>query len=139
MQSALCCHKKDIQFKMKKNVPIKQLIQKAIRNYNERYHSSIKCTPKEVHLRKIENSTVKQNLEENKRKVIEKLNKSREDYREARKEGFIKNYKALRHKEQPKYKKAKLEKIHLCNIKRPLKFLDLDDDNTNDNHADTIE
>lgn len=37
---------------------------------------------------------VKQNLEENKRKIIEKLNKTREDYRETREEGFIKNYKA---------------------------------------------
>jgi len=46
----------------------------------------------------------------------------RKDYQELRKRGFIKNYKALRHKEEPKYKQSDLENIHCSNIKRKLKF-----------------
>lgn len=126
-----------ILYKLERNIPIKQLIQKAIRSYNERYHSSIKCTPSDVHLGKIENGIIKRNLEENKRKIIEKLNRSREDYSESREEGFIKNYKAVRHKEQPKYKKSKLERVHHCNIKRPLKFTVMD--NTDDTLMDTTD
>lgn len=123
-----------ILYQSNKNIPVKQLIQKTIRNYNDRYHSSIKCSPYDVHLGKIDNNRIKNNLEDNKRKVINKLNEHREDYTENRKEGFIKNYKAVRHKEQPKYKKANLKNVHPCNIKRSLKFSDLD--NTNDTLMD---
>lgn len=119
--------------KIEKEIPTKQLIQRAIRNYNNRYHSSIKCTPSDVHLGKINNNTVRKNLEDNKRKIINKLNENREEYTENREEGFVKNYKAVRHKEQPKYRKSKLDRVHNCNIKRPLKFSGMDntDDNTN--------
>lgn len=40
------------------------------------------------------------------------------------KKDFLKNYKALRYKEQPRYKKGNLKNIHPCNIKKPLKFAD---------------
>lgn len=110
---------------------MKQLIQKAMRNYNERYHSNIKNTPNDVQQGKVDAEKVKNNLEEYKKKIIAKLNKSREDYEETRDEGYIKNYKALRHKEQPRYRKTKLKNIHPCNIKKPLKFTDADTtDNT---------
>ena len=35
----------------------------------------------------------------------EKLNKNREDYKETRKTGYIKNYKAVRHKEAQSIRK----------------------------------
>lgn len=124
-----------ILYKINREIPIKQLIQKAVRNYNDRYHSSIKCNPREVHLGKIDKNIVRRNLEENKKKIVGKLNKSREQYEENREVGFIKNYKAVRHKEQPKYKKSKLDKVHHCNIKRPLKFSDAD--NTGNTPVDT--
>ena len=126
-----------IMYKANKEIPVKQLIQRSIRNYNERYHSTIKCTPKEVQQGKMDENKVRKYLEDSKRKIIDKINNSREDYKENRKEGFIKNYKAVRHKEQPKYKKTKLERIHPCNIKRPLKFADLD--NTDDTNMDTTD
>lgn len=121
-----------ILHKINKNIPIKQQIQRAVRNYNERYHSAIKCTPNEVQQGKIDEDKIRKNLEENKKKIIDKVNNCREDYKEKRQEGFIKNYKALRHKEQPKYKKAKLENVHPCNIKRPLKFSDMDNNDNSD-------
>ena len=89
-----------IMHKTNREIPIKQLIQRTIRNYNERYHSAIRCTPNEVQQGRMDEAKIKKILEDNKRKIIDKLNNSREDYREERNEGFIKNYKAIRHKEQ---------------------------------------
>lgn len=126
-----------ILYNTNKETPVKQLIQRSIRNYNERYHSTIKCIPSIVQQGKIDENKIKKTLEDNKRKIIDKLNNSREDYTENRTEGFIKNYKAVRHKEQPKYRKAKLEQIHPSNIKRKLKFSDLD--NTDDINRDTTD
>lgn len=53
-------------------------------------------------------SKTKKNLEEHKKKIIDELNKNRENYMKEKQERYIKNYKVLRHKEQPKCKKAKL-------------------------------
>lgn len=53
---------------------------------------------------------------------------NREEYSEKRKEGYVRNYKATRHKELPKFRKLNLDNIHPCNIKRPQKFTDLVDD-----------
>ena len=126
-----------ILYKLEKGLSVKQLLQKAIRNYNDRFHSATKYTPNEVHNNKVDFEIVKKNLEETKIKNINKLNKDREDYEERRSEGFIKNYKAVRHKEQPKYRKQKLKDIHPCNIKRPLKFSDVD--NSHDTPMDTTD
>lgn len=65
----------------------------------------MKCTPYEVHNNKVSQETIKKNIELMKNKSITKLNENREYYTENRKEGFIKNYKAARHKEEPKYRK----------------------------------
>lgn len=127
-----------ILYKLEKECSVKQLIQKAIRNYNERFHSTIKYTPNEVHDNKVDPEIVKNNLETTKHKIINKLNKNRENYEETRTEGFIKNYKAVRHKEQPKFRKGKLENIHPQNIKKPLKFADANNDTSNDD-MDTTE
>lgn len=80
-----------ILYKTEKGLSMKQLIQKAIRNYNNRFHSTIKCTPNEVHENKIDLGIVKKNLETAKHKIINKLNESRENYEEKRPEGFIEN------------------------------------------------
>lgn len=101
---------------------IKQAMQQAVRNYNERFHSTIKTSPQQVQTGKISLERVYENLKSTKKKRLIKLNTKREDYEERRTSGFIKNYKAVRHKHQPKYKKAKLDKIHITNVKRPLKF-----------------
>lgn len=74
-----------------------------------------KYTPNEIQQRNL--------LKSNNRKVRDKLKKLREDYLEEVTEGLIKNCKAVIHKEQPEHKKAKLNP---CNIKRPLKFSDVD-------------
>jgi len=121
------------------NMSVKQIMQRAVRNYNERYHSTIKCTPSEAHNNKIELTKIKENIDSAKQKMLEKHNGNREHYEEKREEGFIKNYKAVRHKEAPKFKKANLGNIDPINIKRPYKFTEntnddyVADDNTNDN------
>lgn len=38
--------------------------------------------------------------------------------------GILKNYKSLRHKNEPKYRQLNLKNIHITNIKRPYKFAD---------------
>lgn len=101
---------------------VKRLMQLAIRNYNERFHSTIKSIPKEVQNRTVDFEKIKENLKTVKLKNLSRLNKKREEYQEERSTGFIKNYKAVRHKEQPKYKKMNLNNIHIANIKRSPKF-----------------
>lgn len=64
-------------------------------------------------------------MKEVKERNLEKANANREDYKENRSEGFIRNYRAKRHKHLPKYRKTKLRNIHVTNIKRPLKFTDV--------------
>lgn len=46
----------------------------------------------------------------------------RDDYEETTEYGFIKNYRSLRHKEYPKFRKSRLKGIYENNIKRRLKF-----------------
>ena len=89
-----------ILYQTNRDLPTHQLIQRTIRNCNERFHSSIKYTPKEVQEGSINLDNIKQNLEECRKKKIDKLNLKREENRKTREVGFIKNYKALRHKEK---------------------------------------
>lgn len=103
-------------------LPITQQIQKAIMLYNETYHSTIKCSPLEVQNHKVDHTIIYERLCKAKEEKIRKRNKDRENYTETRQEGFIKNYKNLRHKEQPKFRKQLLQGIHTSNIKRPTKF-----------------
>lgn len=44
------------------------------------------------------------------------------EYIEARKEGFIENYKPVRHREEPKFRKHALKNVHKYNIRTPFKF-----------------
>lgn len=91
---------------------------------------------------KVDKIQIEKLLKEYKDKIITKRNEKRENYEQNEVEGYVKNYKALRHKDEPKYRKLKLENVHLSNIKRPTKFsgqLDINastynnDDNTTTN------
>lgn len=69
--------------------------------------------------------------------MLDKNNRNRENYEEEREEGFIKNYKAVRHKEVPKFKKAKLKNINPANIKRVYKFTEDKNDNRIEDSSNT--
>lgn len=120
-----------------KRVISSQIIE-AVRNYNSIFHSSIQCTPNQAENDITLKDKIYQNLLKSQEKRLEKHNRKREHYDETRQEGYIKYYKSLRHKGQPKYRKYKLINVHPCNIKRPLKFTEDDnsspsnDDNTTD-------
>lgn len=111
----------------KTRVSLRSKVQQAIRSYNQRVHSTIKFTPSDVQNQKVEFENVIKNLKEIKERRLKKFNENREEYKETRSTGFVKNYKAVRHKQVPKYKKLKLNNIHLTNIKRNTKFSALHD------------
>lgn len=117
------------------NIPIISQMAKAIKCYNNSFHSSIKCTPFEVEQHKIDHNIIKERIDANKNRVLNKENEKREEYIENRREGYIKNYRSLRHKEVPKYRKQTLNNIHPSNIKRPFKFSEIHlDNNCPDDH-----
>ena len=104
------------------DLSIQERLFKCVEWYNKSIHSVIKTKPRDVVEGKVDKKQIEQLLKENKEKVINKRNNKREDYNQNQEEGYVKNYKALRHKNEPKYRKLKLENIHLSNIKRPTKF-----------------
>lgn len=112
-------------------LPIKTQMFKAVKFYNRTYHSTIKATPIDVQEKKVDQKIIFERLKNSKIKTINKRNQSRENYNETREKGFIKNYKSVRHKEQPKFRYHNLEGIHETNIKRPLKFTDTNNSNNN--------
>lgn len=121
--------------------PVNTQALEAIRYYNALYHSTIKFTPNQAETDYSLKDRIYQNLIKTQTKRLEKSNLNRENYEENREEGYIKYYKSLRHKNQPKYRKYKLANVHTCNIKRPLKFTEsgnphsADDDNTTDDDS----
>lgn len=117
----------------------RRILQQAVRNYNERFHSVIRCTPMEVQRHKVDFQKITKNLGETKAKYLGKRNEHREDYVETRTTGFIKNYKAVRQKQLPRYRKAKLDNVHPSNIKRKPKFADISDSNINESDVITEE
>ena len=90
---------------------------KAFQIYNKRYHSTINISPEQAQNTNIETLITK--LKNKKEKIIEKKNQTREDYNETRQEGYIKNYKHVRHKN---FRYKNLDRVHTKNIKRPRKF-----------------
>lgn len=116
---------------LEEKLPITTQMTKAIKFYNNTVHSTINCTPFDVLNGSIDHELIKSRLKNKKHYTIQKLNRNRESYIEERKRGFIKNYKNVRHKEEPKFIKRNLENVHLTNIKRPPKFTDMDDHNGN--------
>ena len=105
-----------------KDLNIKEKMSKAIEWYNNSHHSITKAKPVNILEEKCDKIVIYNNLKREKEKKIDKYNTNRENYTENRTEGYIKNYKSVRHKEEPKYKKNKLENIHSSNIKRQYKF-----------------
>jgi hypothetical protein len=114
---------------LENKVNIKNQIVEAIKFYNNTYHSTIKTTPQKAQNREVPIKQLVDNINKMKEKTLAKRNQNRENYTETRKEGYVKNYKVVRHKEQPKFRKLKLENIRTDNIKRPLKFSETEDDN----------
>lgn len=115
-----------------------QKLYKVIGNYNDRYHSTIETTPRLAN-NLIDMTTLINKINNKKETYIKNLNKGREEYIEHRKEGYIKNYKRLRHKNEPYFRKYALENVHITNIKRPYKFsgnrTTNSDDDTNSTRA----
>lgn len=108
--------------KLESTKPIREHMLEAIKIYNSQFHSTIQTTPNIAEEGKISDK-IYNLLMESQRKRLAKHNRNREDYIENREEGFIKNYKSLRHKNEPKFRKHNLTNIHLCNIKRKPKFV----------------
>lgn len=120
---------------LEEELPIRTQILKAVEIYNKTYHSTIKTSPLSVQNKEEDYATIYDRIVKSKENSIHKRNENREDYKEHREIGYIKNYKSLRHKEQPKFRKYNLTNIHTSNIKRPLKFSDNDNtDNTTINN-----
>lgn len=122
---------------LEEKLPIRTQILKAIEIYNKTYHSTIKTTPLSVQNREVDFKVIYDRLIKSKENAINKRNRFRENYEEDRKIGFIKNYKSLRHKEEPKFRKYNLKNVHETNIKRPFKFTDRTDQNQDDFTMDT--
>lgn len=107
---------------LEEKLPIITQMTKAIRFYNNTVHSTIKCTPFDVLNGLIDHELIRSRLERRKNNNIQRLNRNRETYMERRETGFIRNYKSVRHKEEPKFIERNLENVHTSNIKRPFKF-----------------
>lgn len=114
---------------LEENLPIDIQMARSIGFYNNTYHSTIKCTPLEAEQQKVDHNTIKNRIETRKSLILSKENSKRDNYIEQRQEGYIKNYRSVRHKEQPKFIKRNLNNVHPTNIKRPLKFSDCHNNN----------
>lgn len=73
-------------------------------------------------MEKLIKNLIKDTIQKTKEKCIGKLNSNREEFNNTQKEGYVKNYKAVRHKYEPRYRKLPLDNIHSTNIKRLNKF-----------------
>lgn len=121
---------------IEEDISIEQKVQKAIGNYNDRYHSTIEMSPRDAN----QLTNMAQLIEKSKKKkigYIRKLNRQREQYVENRNEGYIKNYKRVRHKDEPYFRKYQLKNVHLSNIKRPYKFTGRDNTTSDDDEYST--
>lgn len=105
-----------------KTLNIKDKVSKAVEFYNNSFHSAIQNTPMNVEHGNCNKKTIYENILKYKEKYINFKNQSREDFVDNRNEGYIKNYKSLRHKDEPKYRKCNLKNIHSSNIKRKKKY-----------------
>lgn len=122
------------------NLSTQERIFKCVEWYNKSIHSLIRERPIDVVEGRVSKGKIEQTIRETKQRIIDRRNETREDYERTDDEGYVKNYKTLRHKYEPRYRKLKLENIHPTNIKRSNKFSgQMDhtrytaDANTNDN------
>lgn len=114
------------------DLTIIQKIHRAVSNYNNRYHSTLRMTPEEA----MNTDMIKlvSQIKSNKEKNIRKLNHNREEYNETRKIIPVKNYKRNYYKNEPRYRLKTMNREHPINIKRPRKFAD---DETTTHHTDS--
>ena len=120
---------------IEEDVSVEQLIHIAIGNYNNRFHSTIEMSPRDAN-NLVDLSKLVEKVKQKKIANISKKNQNREQYTEQREEGYIKNYKRVRHKDQPYYRKYKLKDVHVTNIKRPPKFSGNNSPNIADSKTD---
>lgn len=97
------------------DLTIQEKVYKCTEWYNKSIHS--------VTNGRIESYKIYHLLQSTKEKKISILNLNREEYQNTNQERYIKNYKVLRHKEEPRYKRMKLENIHPTNAKVLPNFL----------------
>lgn len=114
---------------LENKINIRDQMLEAVKIYNNTFHSTIKTTPQKAQNRETSIEELIKNINATKKRILDKQNRNREEYIEKRKEGYVKNYRAVRHKNEPKYRKLKLDNIHIENIKRPLKFSGNHEDN----------
>lgn len=95
---------------------------KSIEFYNNSFHSTIKKKPINVENGKCDKLKIYNITKQNKKNYIEKTNESRECSEDHRYKVYIKNYKSLRYKKEPKFRESGLQNIHSSNIKRPTKY-----------------
>lgn len=101
---------------------IKDKISKCIEFYNNSFHSVTKEKPFDIEHGNCDKTKVYEYILKTKKEYIEKRNKKRENYIERREKGYIKNYRAVRHKEQPKFRVSELKNVHCSNIQRTKKY-----------------
>lgn len=101
---------------------IQERVFKSIEWYNKSIHSLTREKPIDVVEGKVDKGKIEQIIKQAKQRIIDKRNEKRETYNRTDNEGYVKNYKTLRHKYEPRYRKLKLENIHPTNIKRKNKF-----------------
>lgn len=123
---------------LENSLPVRTQMLKAIEIYNNQYHNTIASTPRDAEEGKIKTEIIRKHLLDSQEKRLRRNNENRENYEETREEGYIKYYKSLRHKDEPKYRKYNLQNIHTNNIKRKNKFSDTDR-NTNTTDRSTTD
>lgn len=109
-----------------KELDMKSKCFKAAEFYNNSVHSVTKEKPINFIIGNIKTnkSKIKERIEIEKKRRIEKLNKGRQsDPIREEEQVLIKNYKSLRHKQEPKYKLHKNQNLHPSNIKRKYKYI----------------
>lgn len=112
-----------------------QKVHRAVKKYNNRYHSTVKMTPEEAMFADL--ASLVKSIQTQKEKRTQKLNQNRESYQEKRKVIPVKNYKRNYYKDEPRYRLKQMDREHPVNIKRPRMFAGDDisvshTDNTND-------
>lgn len=95
----------------------------AVQNYNNRYHSTIKCTPNEAETTSPEE--LRKRIDAMKQKNIGKLNENRETYVEERTKAPEKVH-WRRGKDVPRYEIKETKNRAPINLKRPYFFTDYD-------------
>lgn len=96
---------------------------RAVENYNDRYHSTIKCTPNQA--AKSNPEVLRKIIAETKEKKIGKVNLKREDYVEHRNRAPEKVH-FRRRKDVPRYDIKLTQNRAAINLKRPQFFTDHD-------------